>query len=59
MDTSGVVENDSGKVIEAERGLQVRSGLDVVSVGPVSLVQLGQHRLIRPLKQTNINQMLW
>lgn len=52
--SSGVVKHDSGEMIETERGLQIGTRFHVVPVAAVSLVQLGQHGLVRALeKNTN------
>ena len=44
-----VVEDDAGKVVEPERGVDVRLGLQVVAVGPVTLVEFVQEGLVRTL----------
>ena len=53
----GVVEHDPGEVVEPERGVDVRLGLQVVGVVAVTSVQLVQHRLVSALetKQYEIN----
>ncbi len=48
--TPGVVEDDPGKVVEAEGGVDVRLGLQVVGVVAVAPVKLVQHCLISALK---------
>jgi hypothetical protein len=53
--TPGVVEDDACKVVEAEGGVDVRLGLQVVGVVAVAPVKLVQHRLISAL-ESDINQ---
>ncbi len=51
--TPGVVEDDPGKVVEAEGGVDVGLGLQVVGVVAVAPVKLVQHRLISALQSNN------
>ena len=57
QEASGVVEDNSCKVIEPERGVDVRLRLQVVRVVAVTPVQLVQHGLVRALQDKMINSL--
>ena len=47
QESSGIVEHHSSEVVEPERGVDIRLGLQVVAVGAVLPVELEEHCLVR------------
>lgn len=51
QEASGVVKDDAGKVAQAEGSVDVAFWFQIVTVGAVLLVQLGQHCLISAFRE--------
>ena len=56
---AGVVEDDPGKVVETEGGVDVGLRLQVVRVSPVAPMKLVQHGLIRALDLRFKNKIIF